>query len=507
MSSPAFVKPEDIGNRALQHCGASRIVSFADNDKGAAEVAACYDGLRRAELRRNLWTFSVRRAVLYPINTPLTGAALGGTAKSTLLLQAGAWSATKQYPFGHIVSHSGGTWVNLATSSLNSEPGVSGTTDWTTFYGSMCVNPWADPATAGLPGTGIANQFAGYFAGDLVYVGSQVFVSLENGNTTNPITPSTWTSTAVYNEGTIVQDAQGFMWSSTINNNLNLQPGVYGAWSSVPTYTMGALVIGTDNVLYQALVSNTNHNPAAGASPAQWKALGTPGSWPEWNAAITYASGVVVMGNDNMLYQSVQGSNTNHQPVGAVYNPNTPATNWWVAIGVTGAWIPNFDSGACNSSWLGLDADMDPLSINYPIGTGPSIQTQNKNVFLLPNGYLRRAPQEPKAGSVSFLGAPTGRMYEDWEFNGKYIISMSPYPIIFRFGADIVQVSEMDDMFCEAVGARIGSEVCETLTQSTAKLGAITSAYKKYVDEARTVNGIEQGSTEPPEDDYITCRI
>lgn len=516
MSSPAFVKPEDIANRALQHCGASRITTLEDNDKGAAEIAQCYDGLRRAELRRALWTFSVKKAVLYPINTPVTGAPIGSTTQTngglggtsaTLLYNAAAWSATKSYPFGWIVSHNGGTWVCVGDESLNAEPGASGVTDWTTFFGSLCVNEWQNPATIGLPNTGVGVQFAGYFVGDLVYVGNQVFVSLENTNIANPLTASAWSSLAIYNKGTVVADAQGFMWQSVINNNINNQPGVYGFWSSAPTYTIGALVIGSDNLLYQALAGSTNVNPANNAHPATWQQLGTPGSWPAWNSNVTYELGAIVMGNDNLLYQAVQGSNLDNQPVGSVYNPNTPATNWWVATGQQAAWISNFEGGACNSAWLGLDGGMDPLNLNYPIGTGPSIQTQNKNIFMLPNGYLRRAPQDPKAGSVSFLGAPTGRMYDDWEYNSKYIISQSPWPIIFRFGADIVQVNEMDDMFCEALGARIASEVCETLTQSTQKLGAIAGQYKKFVDEARTVNGIEQGATEPDEDDYITCRI
>jgi|GEM_PF-2363468 len=507
MASPAFTTPEDIGNRALQRVGASRVGSLDDNDKGAAEVKQCYDGLRRAELRRNVWTFSVKKAVLYPINTPLTGAPLGDTKQSTLLLRPAAWSATKSYPFGHIVSHAGGTWVCLVEESLNQTPGASGTTDWTTYYGSMCVNPWVDPATLGLPGTNVATQFSGYFAGDVVYVNEQVFVSLENTNTTSPTTPSNWSATAYYNEGTVISDAKGWMWKSNINNNLNLMPGVYGFWSSVPTYAVGALVIGSDNILYQALLSASNQNPANGARPSYWKALGTPGSWPQWLSTRTYALGEIVMGSDGLLYQCVQGSNIAHDPTTSTYNPNTPTTNWWVATGETAAWFPNFSGGACNSAWLGLDATMDPLIINYPIGTGPSIQTQNKNIFMLPNGHLRRAPQEPKAGSVSFLGAPTGRMYEDWEYNGNFIVSQSPYPIIYRFGADVVQVNEMDDMFCEALASRIGMEICETLTQSSQKVSVCAAAYKQFVLEARLVNGIEQGATEPPEDDYITCRI
>jgi hypothetical protein len=49
--------------------------------------------------------------------------------------------------------------------------------------------------------------------------------------------------------------------------------------------------------------------------------------------------------------------------------------------------------------------------------------------------------------------------------------------------------------------------VCEPLTQSSAKLGTIAKMYDTFMTEARIVNGIETGAEEPPEDDYVTCRL
>jgi hypothetical protein len=65
---------------------------------------------------------------------------------------------------------------------------------------------------------------------------------------------------------------------------------------------------------------------------------------------------------------------------------------------------------------------------------------------------------------------------------------------------------QFDPMFVEGFGSRIALETCEPITQSTEKLKAIAGEYKTFMGEARTVNAIEQGPTEPPEDDYITCR-
>jgi hypothetical protein len=44
------------------------------------------------------------------------------------------------------------------------------------------------------------------------------------------------------------------------------------------------------------------------------------------------------------------------------------------------------------------------------------------------------------------------------------------------------------------------------LTQSTAKLQTITQHYKEAITQARLVNGIETGATEPAMDDYLAVR-
>ena len=87
------------------------------------------------------------------------------------------------------------------------------------------------------------------------------------------------------------------------------------------------------------------------------------------------------------------------------------------------------------------------------------------------------------------------------------MVTREVFPILLRFVADIQDVATFYDMFCEGLGSRIAAEVVERLTQSQNKLGAIMGAYNKFMVEARIVNGIETGPTEPPEDDYITCRI
>ncbi len=95
----------------------------------------------------------------------------------------------------------------------------------------------------------------------------------------------------------------------------------------------------------------------------------------------------------------------------------------------------------------------------------------------------------------------------DWVLEGNLLLSMENGAIMFRFAADVIDVTTMDDLFCEGLASRIALEVCEPLTQSTDKLRAIANEYKQFMGDARNVNGIEQGSTEPPLDDYIQARL
>jgi hypothetical protein len=51
----------DIYNRALQKLGATRLTSISDTSRNALACNACYDTLRRSELEKNSWNFSIRR--------------------------------------------------------------------------------------------------------------------------------------------------------------------------------------------------------------------------------------------------------------------------------------------------------------------------------------------------------------------------------------------------------------------------------------------------------------
>lgn len=421
-----FTTPVDIGNRALQACGSPRITAFTDDDKGASAVAFAYDKARQAELRRNVWRFSIRKAALRAIDD------------TTMALIPGTYNPAKTYPVGSIVTYLGVVYYSQTAVALATPPDANPLT-WVVYFGPLTVQPWQvlTPPTA-------------YYSGELVYVlagtVATVYMSLTSDNTDDPTVIAAWDATVTYRKGQTV------------------------------TYL---------TVIYESAQDlNLNQTP-----PAIW-AVGT-----------TYAMSAVVLATDGHTYSSVAGGNVGHNPVG-------DAGVHWTDLGVS-PWrsIPATEADTYQGrKWLKLDATMSALAFVYPIGAGPRNQSSTRNVFRLPNGYLKEAPQDPKSGSASYLGGPSGTAYDDWEFEGDYLVTRDQQVIVFRFVADIANVLEMDAMFCEGLGARIGLEVCEELTQSREKIETIGAQYKTFMSEARMVNGIENGATEPPTDDYISCR-
>lgn len=64
----------EIVNRALTKLGANRITSLSDNTKEAREANAMFSIVRQAELRANIWRFSILRIELFMAPSPPTPA-------------------------------------------------------------------------------------------------------------------------------------------------------------------------------------------------------------------------------------------------------------------------------------------------------------------------------------------------------------------------------------------------------------------------------------------------
>lgn len=304
----------------------------------------------------------------------------------------------------------------------------------------------------------------------------------------------------------------------------------FATWLIGTTYTFNDVIVASNGQAYYSLVAgNVGHDPTS--TSGFWTNYFGPLTASEfvvaWGAGFTYAIGDHTIGSDGSVYASLVAANINHNPVG------DGNVHWSLATTVdstdtTAATTTQFYAGELvfigasvylslqsgnsttppSSKWRTFTAAPALALPNfiYPLGSGPMSDTETNNVFRLPNGFLREAPREGKAGSQSIMGSPTNLPMTDWEYQGNYFTSRESNAIIFSFIADIEDVSQMDPMFCEGLAAVVALAVCEPITQSTAKVQVAAQLLKKVESEAIAVNGIETGPTEPPLDDYIATR-
>ena len=390
----AFSLPVDIANVGLEALGVDTITAadFASPvTKGGRESSRCYDKLRVAELRRNVWRFATRRVILRPIDT------------ATCIWTPPAYSAAATYAVGAVTSYNGDYYQAQSGVQVGDIPDTAAT--WLRYFGPLAIDPFFLQTTQ--TGSG------GYYPGELVII------------------PEAWAIGNAY-----------------LANTLILRTGV----------------------LYVSLSGNTGHDPAA--STGYWTPyVGAPNTVPSLGPFV-YST----FGAGPQVYLSLVSGNT------------------------------VFPSGSA-TGWLAVNGTLATLQILYPIGSGPLSQATTPNVFRLPNGYLRQAPTDPKGQFAPAVGGPAYNQEEDYLFEGNYIVSSCTSLIMLRFVADVIDVMNMDPMFCEGLGQRMGWTMCEAMTQAKDKKDDCAAAYKLIMGEARAVNGIETGTVDPAEDEYLMVRL
>lgn len=332
--------------------------------------------------------------------------------------------------------------------------------------------------------------------------------------------PATWAASVSQAAGMVlayaptsgVYSGQTAYWQLRVAETTSASPDTDVLWDhycgplAIDLYNTGSAGDGTSNTTYSAgevvLVPATY---AGGTTYAVNDVVNSGGSW----------------------YVSLAGSNTG----------NTPASSatWWVLWTSRGRSTGSFGQTASGSAvpltypgtpsiyislyssnednpvsatgnWLSLGGTVKPLTVLYPIGAGPVTDPASSNAFYLPNGFLKRAPTDPKGGQMPWLGASYGVMPEDWSPEGNFLISATAGPLMLRFVADITDVTKMDALFCVALAERAAADTCETITSSDAKVQMAERSYRRAIANASRTNMIEIGAVSNYENRFITVR-
>lgn len=253
----AFQSPVDVGNRALQHCGATRIASFSEDSRNASESGFAYDKVREAELRKRFWTFAIRRTVLRAIDS------------NTMRLAPAMWVESTTYFTGSIVADQAGNfWISRIPNNTANDPLL--TTFWEPYFGPRSVSLY-DSAQA-------------YFAGELVYTTagdgkSRVYLSLQSANSDNPATATAYSATATYFKNQVVTYLSvAYMSLIDLNtgNTPSLAPPLFNL---ATTYAAGDRVGASDGFIYTSVGNgNSGHDPTTDGG-LNWTPTNTLNPW------------------------------------------------------------------------------------------------------------------------------------------------------------------------------------------------------------------------------------
>lgn len=269
-----FIDSLDIANRALQICEQDHIQTVSEDSVRNFEASFAYDKLRRQELRRNQWKFSVRKAVLRPIDT------------NTMLLKPDAWLSTTTYLLGAIVKDDNNQlWMSSVSDNLNNTPGGDNES-WDAYFGPLTVH--------------LYDNTEEYSMGELVYAAGAnagsfaVYMSMTNANTSDPETATAWAATTTYRRNQVVSRS-GSNWRSRIEFNLNVTPADGPAdWDTTATYAAADTVTGTDDFIYSSVGNGNTGNDPVTDGGVNWTNTGVAHAWDRTptltTAALTWRS-------------------------------------------------------------------------------------------------------------------------------------------------------------------------------------------------------------------------
>lgn len=264
------------------------------------------------------------------------------------------------------------------------------------------------------------------------------------------------------------------------------------AWSGSSTsYAAGNIVQDTSGVYWIAVVAHTS-STSNGPGSVQ---TGQPNNWQQYFGPVVADVWAAQTG-------------TNAYNAGDVVYKAGRTYYICTANGTTSA------DPALGAPWVALLAGTDqPLPLLQPAGPGltvappgtpnPASGGRNRTMFPLPYGYLRVLDPDPRIEGLDSKTTTAALGYKDWRFEGGYIITNDAGPLLLRFIADVSDVSAMDALFCEGLGARVGYEICERVTGSNIKKQAIGLAYAKFMQDARLVNQLEVGNSEQMEEEQV----
>ena len=332
-------------------------------------------------------------------------------------------------------------------------------------------------------------------------------------------TPAVWAAGVAQAAGMVlsytpasgVYNGQTYYWQLSAAETTSIAPDLdplfhrYCGPLAIDLYNTGSAGDGTSNTTYHA--GEVVLVPAAYAGGTTYAINDVVRSGASWYVSLVGSNvGNAVTDTTKWALWTSRGRSNNSFGVTASNSPIPLTYPAGYAV-----YISLFNNNKDNpvsatGNWLSVGGTVATLRPLYPLGSGPVQDRNSMNAFRLPNAFLKRAPSDPKGNQAPYLGAAYGTPPEDWTPESDFIVSGDPGPITLRFVADVIDVTDMDALFCVGLAKRIASETCETITSSDAKVQLNERAYKQAMSAARVSNAIEIGPISAVENKLVVVR-
>jgi hypothetical protein len=246
-----------------------------------------------------------------------------------------------------------------------------------------------------------------------------------------------------------------------------------------------------------------------------------PGVYPNWDSSIIYARGDTVIYPASGQLLSEPGDIPVFSTGGIAVN--SAATGPWqstrdlnaaVIPGFEGSWVlvpvPGQAQTRTGQKWLQLDATLEGTNIVYPLGVGPVTDSSTRNIYKLPNGFLKHAPDQSNPNQILRVMGVVSAAPTDAQFENGYMVTSEVRNLMLRFVADMTDVTRMDDLFCEALAARIARDIHPVIVEKADQgkvLARTRMAYKEAIADARMNDAVERNASAQPQSQYVSVRF
>lgn len=127
--------------------------------------------------------------------------------------------------------------------------------------------------------------------------------------------------------------------------------------------------------------------------------------------------------------------------------------------------------------------------------------------FPLPVDCLRVLMVGDLWPGVDFSDYRTGPAGLDWRIEGRNILMNDEGPLDLVYLARVEDTTTWDASFIEAFACRLAAEVCESITQSSAKRQLAWEEYDRAIIKARRAGAIELPPQQIADDTWILGRV